>query len=167
MLGIQIFIGARGSYDLKGGLSEAAFWIGLRQEIYVATVRHRAMKINLEHCHVDRSFETTNDFGWANRAVVHCADVLNCCFAGSAVSLARWTALLDASEMWQEWKPSSFTPIYYMEADREKAAFPTIWHSHACHSTYIYVFEFVWFADNPSSYWSATPQAGSDLTFHL
>ena len=63
MLGIQVFVGARDPYAMRGGLSEAAFWVGLRQEIYSAMMKHKAIALNLENCLVDRSVKPTSDFG--------------------------------------------------------------------------------------------------------
>jgi hypothetical protein len=135
MLGIQVFFEARDPYAMRGGLSEAAFWVGLRQEIYIATIKHQSVKINLEHCLIDRSVKPASDFEWANRAVVHYADVLNCCFGAEGVALSRWMELKRYSEKWQQFKPSSFTPLYYRPEDSHKSeAFPEIWYSHACHS---------------------------------
>jgi hypothetical protein len=69
--------------------------------------------------------------------VVHCADVLNCCFGPAGVSLSHWLELKEASERWSAEKPSSFRPIYWREAERGRGdAFPEIWHSHACHSKF-------------------------------
>ncbi|KAL3423508.1 arca-like protein [Phlyctema vagabunda] len=97
-------------------------------------MKHKSVQLNLEHCLVDRSFEPSSDFGWANRAVIHCADVLNCCFGELGVSIPHWTELNERSERWESLKPPSFIPIYYKKADREKGeAFPEIWYSHACH----------------------------------
>jgi len=137
MLGIQVFVGARSPYSMRGGLSEAAFWVGLRQEIYVATIKHKSVLINLDHSLVDRSLESTSDFGWANRAVVFYADVLNCCFGTEGIGRTRWEELKVYSEGWDELKPSSFRPIYRREADTKKGErFPEIWYSHACHSQF-------------------------------
>ncbi len=85
MLGIKIFVEAQ-SFKMSGGLGEAAFWVGLRQEIYSAMMNHESIALPLENCLVDRSVGPVDDFGWANRAVVHCADVLNCCFGPSGHS---------------------------------------------------------------------------------
>ena len=135
MLGIQVFVGARDPYAMRGGLSEAAFWVGLRQEIYSAMMKNKAITLNLENCLVDRSIEPTSDFGWANRAVVHCADVLNCCFGSRGVTLGHWESLKSYSEQWRETAPSSFAPIYYRDPNREAGeVFPEIWYSMACHS---------------------------------
>ncbi|KAI9053116.1 hypothetical protein LZ554_003383 [Drepanopeziza brunnea f. sp. 'monogermtubi'] len=92
--------------------------------------------IDMNACLVDRSYEPTTDFGWANRAVVHLADVLNCCFDDSGVCAVTWTKLREYSERWAELKPSSFTPYFYKEADRQKPepdVFPDIRHTHPCH----------------------------------
>jgi hypothetical protein len=133
MLGIQIFVGARD--PLSGGLSEAAFWVGLRQEIYSAMMKHQSTQLNLEHCSIDRSLEPTSDYGWSNRAIIHCADVLNCCFGDSGVSTKHWEELKLYGERWQAALPLSFTPIYYRAPDRaRREAFPEIWYSLGCHS---------------------------------
>lgn len=138
MLGIQVFVSARDPYAMGGGLSEAAFWVGLRQEIYSAMMEQKSVQLNLEHIIVDRSDEATTDFGWANRAIVLCADVLNCCFGELGVSIGHWKELKSRCERWQERKPTSFTPIYYREADREKReAFPEIWFVHGCQSKFL------------------------------
>jgi hypothetical protein len=135
MLGIQVFVNASHPYTIPGSLSEAAFWVGLRQEIYSAIMNHQAIKLNLEHCSVDRSTESTTDYGWANRAVTHCADVINLCFGDMGVSVLNWKALKKYNENWQLTRPPSFTPIYYRAADRAKGeAFPEIWYQHTCHS---------------------------------
>lgn len=134
LLGIQVFVNARDPY-MEGGLSEAAFWVGLRQEIYSALMKHKPIQLNLEHHIVDRSVAPTTDHAWANRAVVHCADVLNCCFAEFGVSSVLWTELKMHNENWYDSKPSGFTPSYYKEADRSKReAFPQVWYFLACHS---------------------------------
>ncbi|PBP23553.1 ARCA-like protein [Diplocarpon rosae] len=132
--GIQSFVRNKGASVMQGGLGEAAFWVGLRQEIYVATMAERAIQIDIDACRVDRSISETSDFGWANRAVVHLADVLNFCFDQTGVWTARWDELKGYSERWQAAKPISFTPYYRKEADRSKnEVFPEIRHTHPCH----------------------------------
>lgn len=122
---------------MGGGLGEAAFWVGLRQEIYSAMTKHKAIQLNLEHCIVDRSIDPATDYAWANRAVVHCADVLNCCFGELGVSNIDWRDLKEYNRQWDVAKPAPFTPVYYRSPDRVKReAFPEIWYFQACHSTY-------------------------------
>jgi hypothetical protein len=162
MLGIQVFVSAsardHNPLTMRGGLSEAAFWVGLRQEIYSAMMKHQSIQLQLPQILIDRSFEPTSDFGWANRGVVHCADVLNCCFGPSGVSLSHWLELKEASERWKAEKPSSFRPIYWREAERGRGdAFPEIWHSHACHSESFQIFAAARMLTMTSfSNWSAT-----------
>ncbi len=134
MLGITVFVSTSLLCPLSPppGLWQAAFWVGLRQEIYIATIKHTPVSLPLNHSLVDRSVTPASDFSWANRAVVHCADVLNCCFGEQ--SGASWWELREQSERWKECKPSSFTPIYWREPDpARQEVFPEIWHSHACH----------------------------------
>lgn len=134
ILGIQVFAGARDPYTMPGGLSEAAFWVGLRQEIYSAMMKHQSTQLDLEHCSIDRSFDPTSDYGWANRAIVHCADVLNCCFGETGVSTRHWEELKRYGEQWHKKKPPSFIPYYRRDPDRgKKEAFPEIRYLNPCH----------------------------------
>ncbi|KAK2602854.1 hypothetical protein N8I77_009359 [Diaporthe amygdali] len=148
LLGIQAFVhhsvggdGPLGTrYLMPGSLSGAAFWVGLRQEIYSAMMNQEPVRINLVHSLVDRSLVPTDDYGWANRACVHCADVLNFCFGdGAAVSrgggLQWWAELDEFNRGWTENLPSSFTPIFLREADKAKGeVFPEVWYQSACHA---------------------------------
>lgn len=160
LLGIQAFVhhgtagGDDGScvgssrYLMPGSLSGAAFWVGLRQEIYSAVMNQEPVRINLVHSLVDRTLVPTDDFGWANRAVVHCADVLNFCFGeggqgsmGRAGGIEWWTELDAYNRRWTESLPASFTPIFYRDPERdEDEVFPEIWYQSACHGRSFFVF---------------------------
>lgn len=134
MLGIQVFVSAIDPAPMRGDLSEAAFWVGLRQEIYSAMMHHKTLKLNLEHCQVDRTVNPATDFTWANRACVHCADVLNVCFSDDGITISNWGKLREYNINWKETRPESFTPIFYREASEEEGReIPEIWHHHACH----------------------------------
>lgn len=147
LLGIKAFVhhGTGSStgpgYLMPGSLSGAAFWVGLRQEIYSAVMNQAPVRINLVHSLVDRGLLPTDDFGWANRAVVHCADVLNFCFGdgahgtmGRAGSIEWWCELEDYNRRWTESLPGSFTPIFMKEAEGAKGeVFPEVWYQSACH----------------------------------
>ena len=76
LLGAHAFITAQERATVTGGLRQAAFWVGLRQEIYVAFVNQRSIIPALEHSNIDRSFEAAPDHVWGCRMVVLCADVI-------------------------------------------------------------------------------------------
>jgi hypothetical protein len=135
MLGIQVFVAARDPYTSPGSLSEAAFWVGLRQEIYIATVNHKSIKINLEGCNGYRSISPTDDFSWANRAVLFCADVLNFCFGEGGLGVEAFRELSNYGDSWERNRPESFTPTYYKAEDHK--VFPEVWYNHGSYSTYL------------------------------
>lgn len=117
---------------VPGSLSAAAYWAGLRQEIYSAIISQSRVKINLDHFIVDRSLAPADDYTWSNRAVVNLADVLNYCFDTSP-STAQW-AMLDAQcRQWENSRPSSFDPFFRKERAAPDA-FPEVWHHSSCHS---------------------------------
>ncbi|EKG17942.1 hypothetical protein MPH_04799 [Macrophomina phaseolina MS6] len=127
LLGTQVFLTAQERSTVYGGLRQAAFWVGLRQEIYMAFVNQRTIIPVLEHCNIDRSFENASDCVWANRIVTHCADVLRYCFGDGEQSLANYNRLLDYCDGWYMFKPPSFSPIYYREPDGQSVVFPEVW----------------------------------------
>lgn len=135
MLGIQVFVSARDPYSTPGSLSEAAFWVGLRQEIYIATVSHKSVKINLDGCNGYRSISPADDFSWANRAVLYCADVLNFCFGEGGLGIDDFRELSAYGENWGLSRPESFTPTYFKEpVPADGTVFPEVWFSHGCYS---------------------------------
>ena len=136
LLGIHAFVKAGDHYLLPDTLSAAAFWVGLRQEIYCAVMNHLPVRINLARSLVDRSFEPADDYTWANRAVTHCADVLNFCFGPSgAGSLAeRWSELHRWNKRWNDATPDSFSPLYEKEGTED--AFPEYWYHNSCHGRF-------------------------------
>ncbi|KXJ95042.1 hypothetical protein Micbo1qcDRAFT_171474 [Microdochium bolleyi] len=134
LLGIQAFVNVGDQYMNPGSLSAASFWVGLRQEIYIAVITQQPVKMNLDHHIVDRTFEPTDDYTWSNRAVVHLADVLNLCFGENSQSTRRerWQTLDEASRKWTETRPVSFNPFFYKDRTAE-SVFPEIWHGSSCH----------------------------------
>ncbi|KAI0018662.1 hypothetical protein F4780DRAFT_508422 [Xylariomycetidae sp. FL0641] len=132
LLGIQMFVNVGDQYMVPGSLSAAAFWVGLRQEIYIAVITQQPVKVSLDHFVVDRSFEPSDDFTWSNRAIVHLADVLNFCFGDIPSTVVRWNELNEASEKWSLTRPMSFNPFFYRERTGSMA-FPEVWHGSSCH----------------------------------
>lgn len=113
-----------------GTLGAASFWVGLRQEIYMAATKRQPVCLNLHHPGlVDRSLTEADDDTWANRAVVHCADVLNFCFDADRPRW-RWDELNDWNRLWLERQPPSYDPVF--RQDRLLAVFPAIWYHRTC-----------------------------------
>ncbi|ETS83230.1 hypothetical protein PFICI_05106 [Pestalotiopsis fici W106-1] len=112
-------------------LRQACFWTGLRQEIVMAFVNQRPVKVRLDHPFIDRSLAApAADDVWANRIILHCADVLRYCFGGSATgtnAADEWLRLKAHDDAWLRARPSSWLPVAYSEPEREKGeVFPTI-----------------------------------------
>lgn len=139
LCGIHTFV-EQGNLS-RGTLAAASFWVGLRQEIYRAVMVGRRVKLNLEHALVDRSpleeMLPDDDYAWANRAVVHCADVLNFCYSPESVGtrrwdecqLRRWGELDSWNQEWVDKKPASFFPVYQ---SHNSEPFHEIWYHRSC-----------------------------------
>lgn len=93
-------------------------------------VSQRPVKIKLDHPFIERSLSgPASDDTWANRIILHCADVLRYCFGGEAASgaVGEWQRLKEYDEAWLRARPSSWLPFAYSEPDRTKGeVFPVI-----------------------------------------
>ncbi|KAI1455557.1 hypothetical protein F4805DRAFT_265043 [Annulohypoxylon moriforme] len=132
LLGIHAFVNVGDHYMVPGSLSAASFWVGLRQEIYIAVITQQPVKLSLNHFVVDRSFEPADDYTWSNRAIVLIADVLNFCFGENSFTVGEWNALDEACQKWSATRPPSFSPFFYRER-AASMAFPEVWHGSSCH----------------------------------
>ncbi|KAK1531872.1 hypothetical protein CPAR01_11521 [Colletotrichum paranaense] len=155
LLGIHAFVNAGDRFLMPGTLTAACFWAGLRQEIYSAVINQQVVRMNLGHAIVDRSTTPADDFVWANRAIVHCADVLNFCFGSEAGSVLQWGQLEMANREWKNALPPSYTPIFFRERTDEEA-FPEVWYQKACHISQI--------SDDPEGWLMANPPLQEPLT---
>jgi hypothetical protein len=134
LLGIHAFVNAGDGYMIPGSLGAACFWVGLRQEIYSAVINHQMVRMNLDHTIVDRGIEPADDDTWANRAVVHCADVLNYCFGDLGPTAKRWRELEGWNREWAESVPSTYSPIFFRDRPKD-GSFPEIWYHRSCQGT--------------------------------
>ncbi|EME87781.1 uncharacterized protein MYCFIDRAFT_27078, partial [Pseudocercospora fijiensis CIRAD86] len=98
LLGAQAVIAAQERAAITGGLRQAAFWVVLRQEVYVAFVNQRSILPALEHRNIDRSFEAAEEHIWACRMVVLCADTIRFCFSDTPQTIANYTYI--SSQKW-------------------------------------------------------------------
>jgi len=129
LIGAHAFVSAQEISAVSGGLRLAAFWVGLRQEIYVAFVNQRPITFPLQHCNVDRSFGAAGEGMWANRIIFHCAETIQWCFGllEHERSTARFQELLNYAVDWLKLIPPCYTPIYYCNANANSdAVFPEV-----------------------------------------
>ncbi|KAJ8133439.1 hypothetical protein O1611_g187 [Lasiodiplodia mahajangana] len=108
-------LNAQAEFLLTKGLYEAAFWAGVRQEIYIAVLHQQATSLCLDTCGVDRSMEDAEDEIWVCRITLHLLDVLGFCFgpgAHNTSSTSAYNRLVDYSAMWAASVPDSFDPLF-------------------------------------------------------
>ncbi|VUC33491.1 unnamed protein product [Clonostachys rosea] len=127
LLGIQLFMNTPNSTSPPSSLRQASFWIGLRQEITMSSATQRPVKIKLDHAFIDRSFSPADDDTWANRIIVHCAEVMNYCFGNGDRNMVEYQALVDYDQGWLRARPVSWLPIAYSEPlESHHEVFPNI-----------------------------------------
>jgi hypothetical protein len=121
-------------------LSQAAFWVFVRQVLYNACVHQQSpnLAFNLIVLPPPPADESTiavkTETAWANTMTWICARVIRFCFGDPASFPAtetreqRWLELSSAVQDWQNSKPSTFEPIFYGEPDHSgDSPFPEIW----------------------------------------
>ncbi|KAF6841054.1 hypothetical protein CMUS01_03653 [Colletotrichum musicola] len=135
LLGIQLFVntqhddGAEPGAAAPSPLRQASFWVGLRQEITMAFATQRPIKVRLDHLHIDRSFSPADDDCWANRVVVHCAEVVQFCFGEVLDRQAEYRRLVEYDRCWLRARPPSWLPIAYRAPDPSAGrAFPEVFY---------------------------------------
>ncbi|CEI60075.1 unnamed protein product [Fusarium venenatum] len=109
LLGIQLFMNTCKS-TTPSSLRLASFWIGMRQEVTMSFASQRPVKIRLDHEFMDRSLSPADDDTWANRIVLHSADVINYCFGNTGPNRLRYQELVDYNQALGE----AFPHIVYL-----------------------------------------------------
>ncbi|KAF5549186.1 ARCA-like protein [Fusarium mexicanum] len=127
LLGIQLFMNTCDSTTTPSSLRLASFWVGMRQEVTMSFASQRPVKIRLDHGFMDRSLSEADDDTWANRIIVHSADVINYCFGNIGPNRHRYQELVDYDHAWLRARPVSWLPIAYSASDETLGeAFPHI-----------------------------------------
>lgn len=112
-----------------GGLRQAAFWVFIRQDIYMALIHQRSMRCDLDSFNVDVTFVSRDDSTWANWAIWILARIVQFCFGLQERSWEKWRALNESMDTWEQCKPASFIPYFQKERNvEEKLYFPVIYH---------------------------------------
>lgn len=138
LIGTQSFIRAYDLNPIDQGLRQAAYWAGLRQEIYIAlalqrppNIKPRSRRLLVE----EPSLVPADDCTWACRAVLHCADVLDYAFGGDeqpSSTMMVHKRLVEYNQMWRDSRPASFD-AYFTDFRVGSKAFPDVrfhadWH---------------------------------------
>lgn len=135
--GTQVFITAQASGGLDSNLRRAAFRVAYRQEVHMAFVSQRPFHMPLQ-CHEYRSLEYADDFTWAYRTIVHCADVLQYCYGHGSKTNSDYDMLVQYHEGWENLRPLSFNVLYERIATSStRQSLPEIWYLSDCHGEFI------------------------------
>lgn len=126
MVGQQIRIGP--------DLLRAGFWNYLREDITVALIEKRRLKIDLENIWMQYP---TEDDDQANMISLLLGRTINSCFGTGNDACVRpipeWRSLREQVDEWRRDLPISFEPIQF-EQDRNTNHFPELLHFHGWHS---------------------------------
>lgn len=123
LMGTRVFLGSQkaGTACEFTGLRLAAFWVALRQEIYMAFVHARPVHANFALDDMCRLIEEDeNGCGYANRIIIHCAKCLRHCYGLEAQNVGAWEELKAYQERWWSEAPWYFQPLW---ADSESETF--------------------------------------------
>ncbi|KAI1017562.1 hypothetical protein LB504_003754 [Fusarium proliferatum] len=115
----------------EGGLSEAASWILLRQNLHISLIKGEPMQVDLNKYRRSRSFIDTTDEDFANRIILICCQVLEACFGlGAQPDYETWAHLGKEVALWHDSIPAHYHPYHSnMESTSTgvKSAFPVVW----------------------------------------
>ncbi|KAF2963088.1 hypothetical protein GQX73_g10484 [Xylaria multiplex] len=97
------------------GLHQAAFWAGVRQEVYLAVLNQRSTTLCLDKCNVDCSLEDAEDEVWMARMTLLLVDVLEFCFGPTKIDVdafQKYESLVAYLTAWAAAKPESFESLF-------------------------------------------------------
>lgn len=104
----------------------------------MAFIQQREIQFDLG-CFQDsvyKTLEPTDDSTWANRVILHCAEVLSFCYGFEGTSLQKYEELSAFGHEWLARKPQSFMPMFCSAPNASTdGLFPIIWYSDDCHGT--------------------------------
>lgn len=123
-IGTRAFINLQTHSSLTTDLRSAAFWLGVRQEVYYAIANQKSTSLRFAHDEKDTAHEPTHDGAWANRMVMHCVGVVNYCFDAQK-DATDYESLLQYCKTWVSSLPSSYHPIRYHDPV-QVSAFPEL-----------------------------------------
>ena len=93
----------------------------------------KPMSIGMIESIVDRTFDEADQYTWANRAVVHCADVINLCFGPPWTGYYDlWRRLNTWNRNWEKFLPPSCQRIYSGVDTTDRRRFPKILYHNGC-----------------------------------
>lgn len=135
-IGTQSFIKSQEDYPRAAGLRQAAYWAGVRQEIYISATLQRApaFRPDIDQNGTSGIIQQTDDCAWANLAIAHCAEVLDFSFGQGSRAVSLHHSLMDFNQRWRDTRPPSFDPWFSRESiPSESFEFPDIkyhmdWH---------------------------------------
>ncbi|KAG7412044.1 hypothetical protein Forpe1208_v009548 [Fusarium oxysporum f. sp. rapae] len=116
----------------QGGLSEAASWIMLRQNLHISLIKGEPMQVDLNKYRRSRSFVDTTDEDFANRIILLCCQVLATCFSpGAQPDYETWAHLGKEVASWHDSIPAHYSPYHHSDVESTstgvKSAFPIVW----------------------------------------
>ena len=126
--------------NLGSDLLSAGFWNYLREDITVALIDKRPLKIDLSTVWMPRPVE---DDDWSNMISLLLGKVINICLGDDArtVSFSEWKSLKDQVDEWRRSLPVSFEPVSPLPTGGPpKSSFPELWLFRGWHSKYSLIY---------------------------
>ncbi|PMD15758.1 hypothetical protein NA56DRAFT_649841 [Hyaloscypha hepaticicola] len=138
LTGTSVFANAQLEFCTWGGLGHAAFWVFVRQDIYMSLLSQRPLKVDLkgweDRLSFNLGFDPTSDCTWANRMIWIVAEIVAFCFGDKTGK--NWEAPRMKTERWNLCRPKSFDPILYHPREKNsRRLFPEIRLGHPWHVT--------------------------------
>ncbi|TKX23971.1 fungal specific transcription factor domain-containing protein 30 [Elsinoe australis] len=134
---------------LNSGLSEAAAWLCLREDIYVSLTTQTPLRTDVAPFLHSATITHADDTGWACRAVLLLARLLTLAFSPSLPHQADHIRSLEKElEHWNLTKPDSFNPMWHVSRDDSGVGrgLPSLWMvapHHALGLQYYYIAKLV------------------------
>lgn len=136
LLGSYSFVSSQGIRIIGSDLYSAGFWNYLREDITVALMQKRPLKIDLTMIQVAKEPEEDDD--WANHVTFLLGKIINQCLGSEnlAIGALEWSSLMAEAQTWKDTLPASYTALSPPPGSSH-SNFPTLWLLNGWHSEFL------------------------------